>query len=66
MKRTVFMACLVVMALASWGQEIIFEMEIGTPSRGLDAFIVNTAAAVEIDVFDPPPGFSETGFETGF
>ena len=65
MKKNIFFACLMGCSIAAWSQTVVFELEIGTPGKGLDAFIINDAEAVEIDVIKPPAGFGPAGLELG-
>ncbi len=65
MKKAVWLSCILSIAVCGLGQEVVFELEVGTEGKGLDAFIVNNAPVFEVEVIDPPPGFSTMGLEMG-
>ncbi len=65
MKKSLWLTCFLCLSLCVFGQEVVFELEVGTEGKGLDAFIINDAMVFEVEVFDPPPGFSTLGLEMG-
>jgi len=65
MKRSTLFVVFLSVSLCSWSQTVVFEMQVGEEGKGLDAFVVNNSQAFEVEVIDPPPGFSTLGLELG-
>lgn len=65
MRRLILLVVCLGLSLCSWSQTVVFELNVGEAGKGLDAFIVNNAPAIEVEVYDPPPGFPIMGLELG-